>query len=124
MSGKFRSFDDEATQVALAIAQKVGRRGVDVSQLLSDAGLAKVELEIVKAEYGIGSTQKDVTATIREHSGGLPLITLASPSYNASFGGDPSPGIAKRLTIRYRINGKEGEASFAENALIALPMPK
>lgn len=115
---------DEATQAALVIAQKVGGKGVDVTQLLKGAGLAKVKLEIIKAEYGSGSTQQDVTSFVRKHAGSLPLITLGSPSYNASFGGDPAPGIVKRLKIQYRINGKDGEASFAENALIVLPIPK
>jgi len=49
---------------------------------------------------------------------------LASASYNASFGGDPLPGVTKQLKIQYRINGKAGEATFAENALIILPIPK
>jgi len=43
---------------------------------------------------------------------------------NASFGGDPLPGRVKQLKIQFKINGKAGEASFAENALIILPMPK
>ncbi|MBP86164.1 MAG: PBS lyase [Planctomycetaceae bacterium] len=115
---------EEATQATLVIAQKIGGKGVDVRQLLSGAGLAKVKLEIIKAEYGNGSSQKDVTAVVRKQAGSLPLITLASASYNASFGGDPLPGVVKRLRIQYRINGKAGEASFAENALIILPMPK
>ena len=115
---------DEATRATLVIAQKICGKGVDVSQLLSGAGLAKVKLEIIKAEYGNGSTQKDVTAMARKRSGSLPLITLTSASYNASFGGDPLLGVVKRLKIKYRINGKVGEASFAENALIILPLPK
>ncbi len=115
---------DEATQAALVIAQKVGGKGADVSKLLSKSGLGKVKLEIVKAEYGAGETQKDVTAVLKKQAGDLPLITLASTSYNTSFGGDPSPGVVKQLKVQYRINGKAGEASFAENALIILPMPK
>jgi hypothetical protein len=54
----------------------------------------------------------------------MPLITLPSPTYSASFGGDPAPGTAKQLKVQYRINGKAGEASFAENSVIVLPMPK
>ena len=65
-----------------------------------------------------------MTKDLRKLAGGIPLITLQSTSYNESFGGDPTPGIAKQLKIKYRMNGKEGEASFAENALILLPMPK
>ncbi|HUG70294.1 MAG TPA: HEAT repeat domain-containing protein [Pirellulaceae bacterium] len=114
---------EDATQATLVIAQKLSGK-VDVSDQLSKAGLDKVKLEIIKAEYGAGSTQKDVTAVLRKQAGDLPLIALASTSYNASFGGDPLPGSVKQLKIQYRINGKTGEASFAENALIILPMPK
>jgi hypothetical protein len=52
------------------------------------------------------------------------LISLPSPSYTASFGGDPAPGTAKKLNIEYKIDGKNGNESFAENALVILPMPK
>jgi HEAT repeat protein len=115
---------DEATQATLIIAQKLGAKGVNVREQLNKAGLDKVKLEIIKAEYGSGTTQKDVTAVIQKQAGDLPLITLASASYNTSFGGDPNPGSVKQLKIQYRINGKAGEASFAEDALIILPMPK
>ena len=113
----------DATAAALVIAQKVGGKGVDVSRLLSGVGLDKVKLEIVKAEYGAGANQRDVTSVLQKRGSDLPLITLASASYNASFGGDPAPGVAKKLKVKYRINGKAGEASFAEDALIILPMP-
>lgn len=88
------------------------------------AGLDKVKLEIVKAEYGAGTKQRDVTAVLRKRAGDLPLITLPSASYNTSFAGDPAPGVAKKLRVQYRINGKSAEASLAENALIILPMPR
>ena len=113
----------EATAAVMAIAQKVGGKGVDVQTLLSGVGLDKLRLEIVKAEYGAGAKQKDVTGILRKQANGLPLITLAS-GYNSSFGGDPVPGVPKRLTVRYRMNGKSGEASFKENAPILLPMPQ
>ena len=115
---------EEAAQVALAIAQKLGGKADEVRLILSKAGLEKVKLEIVKAEYGAGAAQKDVTETLRKQLADLQLITLPSSSYNAAFGGDPAPGIPKQLKIQYRINGKAGEASFAEDALIVLPMPK
>ena len=106
------------------MAQKLGAKGIDVSQLLTRAGLEKVKLEIVKAEYGAGATQKDVTASLRKQAGDLPLISLSSSSYNQSFGGDPLPGKVKQLKIQYRINDKAGEVSLAENAIIILPIPK
>ena len=55
---RFPSLKDDATQATLAIAQKLGGKGADVSELLSKVGLEKVKLEIVKAEYGAGSTQR------------------------------------------------------------------
>jgi hypothetical protein len=58
------------------------------------------------------------------HARGFPLIVLPQSGYNAAFGGDPVPGVVKQLKVQYRINGKEGEATFAENAAILLPMPK
>lgn len=121
---KVPALKEEATQATLVIAQKLGAKGVDVKELLNSAGLDKVKLEIVKAEYGAGATQKDVTAVLRKQAGDLPLITLASSSYNTNFGGDPAPGSVKQLKIQYLINGKSGEASFPEDALIVLPMPK
>ena len=120
---KVPALKEDATQATLVIAQKLSGK-VDVSEQLAQAGLDKVKLEIIKAEYGSGSTQKDVTAVLRKQVGDLPLITLASASYNANFGGDPVPGSVKQLKVQYRINGKAGEATFAENALIILPMPK
>ena len=114
----------DATQAVLLIAQKLGSKGVDVSELLATAGLEKVKLEIIKAEYGSGATQKDVTEILQKQVGELPLLTLAAATYNASFGGDPLPGAVKLLKVQYKINGKAGEVSFAEDALLVFPTPK
>ena len=122
-SMQIAALKDDATQATLVIAQKLGSKGIDVKPLLANAGLDKVKLEIVKAEYGSGVTQKDVTAVLQKQVGDLPLITLVSASYNTSFGGDPAPGTVKQLKVQYRINGKQAESSFAEDALIVLPMP-
>ena len=115
---------DEATQAVVAIAQKLGTKGKEVSDLLNQGVLSKVKLEIVKAEYGAGATQRDVTDVLKKQAAGLQLIALPQANYNESFGGDPAPNTVKQLKVQYRINGKEGQATFAENALIILPMPK
>lgn len=115
---------DDATQAALAIAQKLGNKVQGVDQLLAQAGLSKVKIEIVKAEYGAGGTQKDVTEAVRKQLAGVQLITLAADDYNSAFGGDPVPGTPKMLKIQYRINDKPGEATFPENSVIILPLPK
>jgi hypothetical protein len=123
-SVKVPELKDAATEATLVIAQKVQGNGADIRQLLSQAGLETVKLEIVKAEYGAGDVQKDVTAILKKQAGELPLVTLPASSYNASFGGDPAPGTPKKLRVQYRINGKEAEATFDENAVIILTTPK
>ncbi len=115
---------DDATRVVLAIIQKLGDKAGDAKELLARLDLEPLKVEIVKAEYGAGATQKDVTETLQRHVGDSPLISLPSPNYSASFGGDPLPGTVKQLKVQYRINGKPGEATFAENATVMLPIPK
>ena len=115
---------EDASRVMLAVAQKLGDKNGNVKKILAQAGLSKVDLKIIKAEYGAGETQKDVTTALQQQASDLPLIILTSTSYNNSFGGDPLPGTAKILTIQYQIDGKAGEATFPENAPILLPMPK
>jgi len=115
---------EEATQAAMAIAQKLGDKGPEVSELLSKGGLSKVNVEIAKAEYGASDAKKDVTEVLQKAAAGFQLISLPGATYNESFGGDPAPNVVKQLKVQYRINGKEGQATFAENALIILPMPK
>lgn len=116
--------EEEAAQASLVILQNLSGKGVDVTPLLAGEGLKPVKLEIVHAEYGAGSEQKDVTKILLKYAGDLPWINLPSKSFNSSFGGDPVPGQRKRLKIEYRIDGKPGEASFAENTLILLPIPQ
>lgn len=65
-----------------------------------------------------------MTAILQQQVRGLPLITLPAASFNKSFGGDPAPNAVKTLTVRYRIDGKPGEATFPENTVILLPAPK
>jgi HEAT repeat protein len=115
---------EEATRVALVIAQKLGGSGTDARELLAKIGLDPVKVEIIKAEYGAGTRQHDATEVLRQQVGDWPLISLPTPNYNSNFGGDPAPGTVKQLKVRYRINGKSGEATFPENAAIVLPLPK
>lgn len=114
---------DDATAATLVIAQRLAEQGVDVSGALSEAGIAKVKLEIVKAEYGADGAWKNVTDVLQQRAGDLPLVALPG-SYNKTFGGDPAPNTPKTLKIDYRIDGKPGQAQFDENATIVLPIPK
>ena len=115
---------EDATQAAMAIAQKVGTKSPEAREILAKLGLDKVKLEIIKAEYGAGASQKDVTELLQKQAADLPLINLPNASYNASFGGDPAPNTPKQLKIKYKLNDKTGEVTLAEDALILLPTPK
>jgi HEAT repeat protein len=115
---------DDGTQAVFAIAAKVNDKTGEVAAMLAKGDFGKVKLEIVKAEYGAGANQKDVTEVLQKQVADLQLVSLPQSSYNESFGGDPAPSVVKQLKVQYRINGKDGQATFAENALIILPMPK
>jgi HEAT repeat protein len=123
-AGEIAAIKDDASRTMLAVASKLAGKGVDVREVLAQAKHAPVKIEIIKAEYGAGSKQHDVTDVLKKQVRDLPLIALPSANYNTSFGGDPAPNTVKKLTIKYRINDKEGEATFGENALIVLPVPK
>jgi HEAT repeat protein len=114
---------DDATQAALVIAQKIANQSPEARELLASIDLGKVKLEIIKAEYGAGATQKDVTEVLQKKASDTPLISL-SESYNECFGGDPAPSMPKQLKVQYKMNDKLGEVTLPENSLIILPMPK
>ncbi len=114
---------NDASQAVLLIAQKMKSKGPEVASMLASAGFEKVKLEILKAEYGAAASQRDVTSILQKQVTDLPLIALPGKSYNSSFGEDPAPNSVKTLKVRYRYNGKTGEATFAEDAAILLPLP-
>lgn len=116
-----KGLKDDASRAVLLIAQKT--KAPEVADMLAKAGFEKVKLEITKAQYGAGNAQRDVTSILQKQIGDLPLVTLPGKTYNSSFGEDPAPGSVKNLKVWYRLNGKEGEATFAENDAILLPMP-
>ncbi len=115
---------EDGRAAVVAIAQKLGTAGPQVLEALNKAGMEKAKVEIVKAQYGAGSSWKDVTAILRKQAGDSRLIILEGGVSNAGLGGDPAPGQVKQLKVQYRVNGKDAEASFAENSLVLLPQPK
>ncbi len=117
---KVAEIKNDATAAMLAIAQNLGGDTAELEKLLSDEGLRKIKLEIVRAEYGAGSNQIDVTQVVQRSAKDQAWIVLSSPNYNSAFGSDPAPGSPKQLKIQYRIDGKAGEVTLAENSLILL----
>jgi len=83
-----------------------------------------MNVQVVKAEYGSGGLQKDVTDVLKPLATKLPVLVLPKPTYNESFGGDPAPDAQKKLRVQYTIDGKPAEATFNENRLIVLTLPK
>ena len=94
-----------------------------IGELAGKVGLQRAKVEIVQATYGSKDKQKAVTDMVRKRVAGVPVIALGAPAYSSSFGGDPAPGEEKKLVIRYTLDGRPGEATFAEDAAIILPAP-
>ena len=112
---------EDATMAALAIVAKLGPDSSEARQVLAEFKIEPPNVAIIKAEYGAGRKQQDVTDVLRKQLKGAPAIALSAGTYNESFGGDPVPGSAKQLKIQYQLNGKSGEVIFAENQPIVLP---
>jgi hypothetical protein len=123
-AGKTPALKADATRSAIMIAQKIGDGSDEVRKMLTQLGIEAGKVEILRAEYGSGTEIKDVTATLQQRVGKYPLIVFRSGNYNSIFSGDPAPGKAKTLKIKYKIDGAPGEVSWPENAPILLPKPQ
>lgn len=123
-ASKDPALQETANGVAMAMVQKIRPRSRETRALLGQLGQKPVKLEVLRAQYGAGSTWKDVTAVVRKYARNLPLIVLPSGGYNAAFGGDPVAGTPKVLKIEYRINGVDGKVTLRENETVLLPQPK
>jgi alpha-L-fucosidase len=69
------------------------------------------------AAGGAEPRSADVTARVRGLIAGGRLSLKVE---NQTLGGDPAPGVPKALTIRYRLDGKPGTITRAENETISL----
>lgn len=122
-AGAEEELKPEARIAAAAIVKKLPEESAEAYGLAKALGLEKVKLEIVKATYGSGDRQKDVTDVVRKNAGSLPLIFIPGDGFNKVFGGDPAPNAVKQLSIDYTIDGKAGTAKIDENGTILLPTP-
>jgi HEAT repeat protein len=123
-AAKVPALKDEALLVMMGMANSNGINRAELGKVLAQAGHKPVNLEILEAEFGAGTKTKDVTEIVRRQAKNYRVIFLPNATYNESFGGDPAPGTAKQLKIKYRINGKAGEVSLHENATVVLPLPR
>ena len=69
---------------------------------------------IVKATYGAGSRQKDVTEVVRRYADAKRTL----PVLNSTFGGDPAPNQRKELVIQYKDDGKLRVVRYAEDSKV------
>ena len=123
-AAKFPGLKDDVQQASLVIAQKVKKDPSAIRQALAEIGVKPVKIEIVKAEYGSGNSKRDVTEVLKKDVGDFSVINLHAPTFNKTFGGDPAPGAPKQLVVEYKMDGKNGQVTFAENEVIMLPVPK
>ncbi len=75
-------------------------------------------LRVLRATYGAGTRQMDVTTRLQGlvHDERLQLKVT-----NAQLGSDPAPGDAKRLDVTWCAGGKTQESSTSENGYVNLP---
>ncbi len=107
---------DLTYRAALMIAAKMPDND-EIKSRLNKLGFKPVKVEIVKAEYGTAETKRDATEALRKLVKEFPVIPLTA-SYDKTFGG--SPATKETLNVQYRVNGKEGTATFAEDDSIYL----
>jgi len=76
-------------------------------------------LEILSATYGTGNQTVNVTDRVRALANNNSLVlTVDIPT----LGSDPAPGIGKSLTVRYRLDGREGEMIARDFEQLRIPL--
>ncbi len=76
-------------------------------------------LEILSATYGAGSQTVNVTDRVRALvSNNSLVLTVDIPT----LGTDPAPGTGKSLTVRYRLDGREGETIARDFEQLRIPL--
>ena len=73
-AGKDAKYQSRSRRAVLAIARKLDGKSPEVAGLLSQAGIEPVTVEILKAQYGAGDKQRDVTDILRKQVRNLPFL--------------------------------------------------
>ena len=79
---------------------------------------AQQQLEILEATYGSGNFQMNVAQRLQGLVRDNVLEISAEPDV---LGGDPAPGTAKTLRIRYRYSGQTYETSAGDFGKVRIP---
>jgi HEAT repeat protein len=110
-----------AQSAAVSIAGKI-KPFPGLKRQLERLELPPVDVKVQKAVYGAKGMTKDVTSIIQQKLlPGTTIVSLGSPLYSDVFGGAPTLGSPKELTVSYTVDGVRKDAVFAENSAIVLP---
>lgn len=81
-------------------------------------GGSPAELSIIRATYGTGRRQLDVTERMRILASDGRLQLRVS---NHSAGGDPAPGMPKSLRVTYSVGGRQQQVRVEEGGQLDIP---
>ena len=84
----------------------------------SGGGCGEERLQILHASYGAGEQRIDVTDLLNSQVRGNSLQLVVS---NSSMGGDPAPGLEKRLRVIYLWQGMRNQTTVGEGETLAIP---
>jgi len=79
-----------------------------------------LKLEILEAKYYTVKTSKDITEKLRDRINNNRLVIDATNQID----GDPDPGTAKKLKIKYSYSGEEFEKEVNEGQTIIFTIDK
>ncbi len=119
----------EATQTTLTIAREMGDEkhsatADEARDILAHAEARQGEARNRESRVRRGKQRKrcheDAAKARRRHPVHFAAVTQLHRRVRRRSG----PGTAKKLKIQYKIDGKSGDETFADNAIVILPMPK
>ncbi len=75
-------------------------------------------LSITSAQWGSGNRQQNVSQRLQNMIRNNRLSVMVTPQ---NMGGDPAPGVSKKLTVVYRWNGRTMNVTRVEGEMLNLP---
>lgn len=81
---------------------------------------SKSDFTILYAKYGVNNSWMDVAPVLRAkiQDGKLQISVT-----NEQLGGDPAPGVVKKMELTYLYNGRTYSKTISETEMVSLPEP-
>jgi hypothetical protein len=122
----FYVFNGRASRVSVNEKSTLSLPGADAynqpnpgySPGYSGGGYGDERLQILRATYGAGEQRMDVTDLLNSQLRGNSLQLVVS---NSSMGGDPAPGLEKRLRVIYLWQGMRNQTTVGEGETLVIP---